>query len=182
MILPIVYWPDPILRAKCEPVPEVTDAVRWFLGELTETMLDAKGAGLSAPQVGRAMRAIVVRAGDIESNKVIALVNPRIVEFSPERVLRREGCLSLPNAYESVLRAVWVRAEGLGEDGKPVEVRAEGLCAHALQHEIEHLDGMVFTDHLSPLKRSMVFKKAKKELALLRAEAEEQYEDDVATT
>lgn len=177
MILDIVYWPDPILKVKCEPVPEVTDAVRWLLSELEETMLDAKGAGLAAPQVGRALRAICVRRND--NGEPVSMVNPRIIELSPQKELMNEGCLSLPGFRERVLRSVWVRVEYLDRQGELVSSLAEGLMAQAVQHEVEHLDGIVFTDHLSQLKRSIAFKKVKRELALLQAVEEEEYEEGV---
>lgn len=174
MILDIVLWPDPILKEKCEPVPEVTDAVRWLLSEMEETMVDAEGAGLAAPQVGRALRAICVR--DNVTKTPVSLVNPRIVELSPERVLLREGCLSIPGYRENVLRAVWCRVEALDKNGQPIEIRAEGLMAHALQHETEHLDGIVFVDKLSSLKRDMARKAVRK---WLRENEGAEYEEGV---
>lgn len=178
MILPIVYWPDPILKQKCEAVPEVTDAVRWFISEMEETMQDARGAGLAAPQVGRPLRIVTVCENG--TNTPVSIVNPVLVELSAEKKLMREGCLSLPGFYEQVLRSTSVRVTGLDKQGQPVDTTATGLKAQALQHEIEHLDGIVFTDHLSQLKRSVGLKKVKRELERLYAMAATEYEDDMS--
>lgn len=174
MIYELAYWPDPILKVKCEPVPEVTDAVRWFLVELEETMLHEKGVGLAAPQVSRPLRAITVLLPD--SGLPFSLVNPVIIERSPEKTRVREGCLSLPGYFEMVDRAQWVRVEGLTKMGERAELRCGGLLGQVFQHEVEHLDGVLFVDHLSPLKRSIALKKVRKELAL-RSQEEEEYDD-----
>lgn len=174
MTLPIRYWPDPILKERCERVPEVTDAVRWLLAEMEATMRAARGLGLAAPQVGRALRAIVVL--DVPSGTALQLVNPTI-ELGPEKVMMREGCLSLPGFFENVSRSSWVKVHGWNEHGDEVAREAEGQLAQALQHEIEHLEGMVFTDHLSQLKRNIAFKKVRKEVAL-RATDPKEYEEE----
>lgn len=125
MILDLVFWPDTRLKQLCEPVPEVTDAVRWLIREMEETLVFARAAGLAAPQVGRALRVVTVREND--TGKPVSLVNPRIVELSPERLLMREGCLSLPGYWEKVSRAVWARVEGLNAHGEPVELQESSL-------------------------------------------------------
>jgi peptide deformylase len=172
MMLEIVYWPDPILKQRCEEVPEVTDAVRWLLSEMEETMLDAKGVGLAAPQVGRSLRAITLLR---PTGLPLSLVNPVVLERSKEKVRVREGCLSLPGYFENVERHDWVQVEGRNKDDKLIRFRADGLLGQACQHEIEHLDGIVFVDHLSTLKRGIARKKVEKEL--LRRFASE-YEED----
>jgi peptide deformylase len=174
MIYELAYWPDPILKVKCEPVPVVTDAVRWFLVELEETMLHEKGIGLAAPQVGRPLRAITVRLPD--SGLPFSLVNPVIIERSPEETRVREGCLSLPGYFEMVNRARWVRVEGLTKMGERAELRCDGLLGQVFQHEVEHLDGIVFVDHLSALKRDIARKKVRKEL-FLRSVDPKEYEE-----
>lgn len=176
MILELVYWPDPLLKQRCEEVPEVTDAVRWLLSEMEETMLDARGVGLAAPQVGRSLRAITVLRAD---GTPLSLVNPVILERSKETVRVREGCLSLPGYFETMERAAWVQVEGRNRDDKLIRFHAEGLLGQACQHEVEHLDGVVFVDHLSPLKRGIARKKVEKELIRrLASEYEEDGEDD----
>lgn len=176
MILDLVFWPDTRLKQLCEPVPEVTDAVRWLIREMEETLVFARAAGLAAPQVGRALRVVTVREND--TGKPVSLVNPRIVELSPERLLMREGCLSLPGYWEKVSRAVWARVEGLNAHGEPVELQAEGLMAQALQHEVEHLDGVLFIDHLSALKRGVALRQVKKKLSrMLDDDSDPEYED-----
>lgn len=155
MVREIVIWPDPLLARKCEEVVEVNDDVRSILEDMVETMVWAKGAGLAAPQVGFALRAIVVLVQTDDGVRApLRLVNPRIVERRGS-VLLREGCLSLPGFFEMVRRSEWVRVEALDENGKPVEVAGDGVLAHALQHEIDHLEGICFPAHLSPLKRQM---------------------------
>jgi peptide deformylase len=170
-MLELVYWPDPVLKQKCEPVPEVTDAVRWLLSVMEEVMIGAKGAGLAAPQVGRALRAITLLRPD---KTAMSLVNPIIVSRSEETVRVREGCLSLPGFFEMLNRSEWVEVAGLDKNGEPVKFHADGLLGQACQHEVEHLDGVVFVDHLSPLKRGIARKRVEKEL--LRRFASE-YED-----
>ena len=173
MVYELVYWPDPLLKEKCEPVPEVTDAVRWFLQELEETMMHEKGVGLAAPQVGRPLCAIALLKAD---GTPMSLVNPRIVKFSPEKVRVREGCLSLPGYFETMTRSEWVEVEGLDKNGQPTHFHADGLFGQACQHEVEHLDGIVFVDHLSALKRDIARKKVRKEL-LLRSVDPKEYEE-----
>lgn len=173
MIYELVYWPDPLLKEKCEPVPEVTDAVRWFLSELEETMLHEKGVGLAAPQVGRPLRAIALLKPD---GTAMSVVNPVVVARSKELVRVREGCLSLPGYFEMMHRSEWVEMAGLDKNGEPVRFHADGLLGQACQHETEHLDGIVFVDHLSALKRDIARKKVRKEL-LLRSVDPKEYEE-----
>lgn len=171
MIREIVIWPDPVLKRVCEPITVFDDDKRRLLSDMSETMLAAKGAGLAAPQVGYALRAIVVLVQHTEPKgdgkptaEVLQLCNPVIVERKGSQMVR-EGCLSLPGFYDNVRRATWVRVTAQDERGQPVELAGDGKLAQALQHEIEHLDGVVFTDHLSMLKRNLAKTRFQKQKA-----------------
>jgi peptide deformylase len=152
---------DPVLRQEAEPVAVVDDEVRDLIDEMLETMYDADGVGLAAPQIGLSRRIIVV---DVHEEEVPAfgLVNPVIVERSVEVERGEEGCLSIPGLKEIVERAARVVVEGLDRDGNPRRIEATGLLARALQHEVDHLDGLLFLDRVSPLKRQMLLKKWQK--------------------
>jgi len=156
MIREIVIWPDPVLKRKCEPVTRFDDELKRLLNDMMETMLAARGAGLAASQVGYALRAITVLVRTPENKEnpvmVLKLVNPEIVERKGRQQMR-EGCLSLPGYFDMVTRSTWVRVVAQDENGEKVEISGDGALAQALQHEIEHLDGMVFVDHLSIIKR-----------------------------
>ncbi len=153
----IRYLGDPVLREECEPVENVDDEVRALVDDLTETMYAADGIGLAAPQIGAPIRVFVydVREEGVEPG---ALINPRIVESSG-RQREVEGCLSIPGFSELVERKSSVVVEGLDREGKPVRIEAEGTLSRCLQHELDHLDGVLFIDRLSPLKRRMLLKK-----------------------
>lgn len=148
---------DPILRERAGEVDSVDDEVRALIDDLFETMYAEDGIGLAAPQVGVPLRVFVydVRDPDLEPG---ALVNPRIVE-EEGAVRESEGCLSIPGLSEIVERSERVVVEGLGRDGEPVRIEAEGLLSRCLQHEKDHLDGVLFVDRVSPLKRRMLLKK-----------------------
>ena len=160
----ILIWPDPMLSKVCEPVTDFGPELQKLLEDMAETMLAARGSGLSAPQVGFAIRAVtlmVKRKGG--EREVLKLVNPVITQRRGS-VLKREGCLSLPGYFEQVRRSEWVHCEAQDETGARVELEGDGLLAHALEHELEHLDGRIFVEHLSPLKRERAraaFRKAK---------------------
>lgn len=140
-VLDIVRVPDPVLRRPAKPVERVTKRIQKLIRDMADTMYAANGAGLAAPQVGVSERVIVADAGD----GLVALVNPRIVAASGSEV-DVEGCLSIPNVTVYVERAAQVEVEGWDERGKTVRIKAEGLLARALQHEIDHLDGILITD------------------------------------
>ncbi len=165
----IVLMGDPVLR---EEALEVTDFDRDLLTlvrDLYESMYHAEGVGLAAPQIGISKRVIVIDLRrDEEPDVRLALINPRVVWHSEETDKSAEGCLSIPGLEEVVERASDVHVEGVDPDGLPIRVEAEDLLARALQHEIDHLDGILFVDRVSALKRRMLMKKWKK----LRAEAE----------
>ncbi len=152
---------DPVLRQTAEPVATIDDEVRHLIDEMLETMYDADGVGLAAPQIGLSRRIIVV---DVHEGEVPAfgLVNPVIVERSHEVERGEEGCLSIPGLKEIVERAARVVVEGLDRDGNTRRIEASGLLARALQHEVDHLDGILFLDRVSPLKRQMLLKRWQK--------------------
>ncbi len=171
MIREIVIWPDPILKQVAKPVDRVDDDVRRLLDDMAETMYAADGVGLAAPQIAELKRMIVIDTSPRqEGQKLIHLVNPEIVRLEGETTYT-EGCLSIPGEAEDVDRAAkaWVRA--LDYHGKPFEIEADGLLAIALQHETDHLNGTLFVDHLSSLKRELIKKRMKKLKAERAAEA-----------
>jgi len=162
MVRDIVIWPDPILKQTAKPVDRVDDTIRRLLDDMAETMYAADGVGLAAPQVGVLQRVIVVDTSPRqEGQRLIHLVNPEIVRSEGTRVYT-EGCLSIPGEAEDVERAdkVWIRA--LGRNGKPFELECDELLATAVQHEYDHLQGTVFVDHLSSLKREIIRRRMKK--------------------
>jgi peptide deformylase len=173
MIREIIIWPDPILKQVSKPVDAVDDTIRRLLDDMSETMYAADGVGLAAPQIAVGKRCIVIDASPRqEGQKLIHLVNPRIVKTEGVTTYN-EGCLSIPGEAEEVERAakVWVRALDYG--GKPFELECEGLLAIAVQHEHDHLEGTLFVDHLSSLKRELIrrrMKKLKAERAAARAD------------
>lgn len=135
---------DPVLRSKAKKVEEVTDKTRDLLDNMAETMYDAPGIGLAAPQVGILQRVIVVDVED--DNGLLELINPEIISVSEEKAIMEEGCLSIPEEKGHVVRAKKVTVRGLNRNGKEVIIEAEDLLARALQHEIDHLDGILFVD------------------------------------
>ncbi len=152
---------DPVLREKAAEVPEVDESVRRLARDMFDTMYEADGVGLAAPQVGLLMRLIVVDPRE-EGVEPVALVNPSVVETGKERDRVEEGCLSIPGVRDVVERATTAVVEALDLDGNPVRIEAEGLLARVLQHEVDHLDGILFFDRLTPLKRKMALKKWEK--------------------
>jgi peptide deformylase len=158
----ILHYPDPRLRNRAAPVDRVDDAVRQLLDDMLETMYAAPGIGLAAIQVNVPKRVVTIDLSE-HGDQPLCLVNPEILERSGS-VETEEGCLSVPGIYESVERAEWIRARALDRDGKAFEFEAEGMLAVCVQHEIDHLDGKLFVDHLSQLKRQRIRKKANKAL------------------
>ena len=162
MVREILIWPDPRLREQAQPVKVVDDSVRALVTDMFETMYGAKGVGLAAPQLGVALSVITLdTTPKQEGVQPLALINPAIVRTEGETVYE-EGCLSIPGEAEEVTRAekVWVRA--LDREGREFEVEGTGLLAIALQHEIDHLEGKVFVDHLSALKRELIKRRMKR--------------------
>jgi len=169
--LPILFVPDPTLRAKCRAVgPQDTDAVRALLPRLFATMYQAPGIGLAAPQIGQKLRFVVVDVQPNETRQPIALINPEIIARSTELATREEGCLSLPGQFAEITRPARVKVRYLDEAGVRQEIEAEGLLSACLQHEIDHLDGVLFVDHLSALKRNIILRRLAKELRQKRDE------------
>lgn len=149
-LLPILRYPDPRLHKRAAPVDEVDDVIRKLIDDMAETMYEAPGIGLAATQVDVHRRIVVIDVSEDKSG-LTTFINPEILERSGEQVCE-EGCLSVPGVYEKVTRAERVRVRALGRDGRPFELEAEGLLAVCIQHEIDHLDGKVFVEYLSPLK------------------------------
>ena len=167
-ILPIIETPDARLKTISTPVDGVDDALRAFIKDMFDTMYDAPGIGLAAIQVGVPKRVLVIdlQERDEESGAVIreprVFINPEIVEMSEDLTVYSEGCLSVPDQYADVERPSIIKAKWLDEHGKAHEEVIDGLLAICLQHEMDHLNGILFIDHLSKLKRDMVLKKLAK--------------------
>jgi peptide deformylase len=168
-ILPIIEIPDPRLRQISTPVDAVDDALRALIDDMFETMYAAPGIGLAAIQVGVAKRVLVIdlqepEEGEDEGRKnPRVFINPEFLDPSPELSVYNEGCLSIPDQYAEVSRPATVRAKWLDRDGVAHDEVIDGLLATCLQHEVDHLDGIVFTDHLSRMKRDMLLKKLEKQ-------------------
>lgn len=159
-ILPILHYPDPRLRNRALPVGRVDEEIRTLLDDMLETMYEAPGIGLAAPQVNISKRVIVIDISE-ERNQPLYLVNPEIVLHRGETQME-EGCLSVPYIYEPVERAEWIKVRALRHDGQAFEMEAEGLLAVCIQHEVDHLEGKLFVDYLSEIKRSRIRKKLEK--------------------
>ncbi len=160
-ILDILHFPDSRLRNKAKPVSEVDDDLRQLIDDMFETMYEAPGIGLAAVQVNVPKRVVVIDISE-ERDQPLALVNPEILERRGDEEMD-EGCLSVPGVYETVKRAEWIRVRALGRDGESFEMETDGLLAVCIQHEIDHLDGKLFVDYLSSLKRQRIRKKLAKE-------------------
>ena len=175
MIREIVIWPDPVLKKVASPVDRVDDAVRRLLDDMAETMYAADGVGLAAPQIAEPRRCLVIDTSPRqEGQKLLHLVNPAIVRTEGITTYN-EGCLSIPGEAEEVERAlkVWVRA--LDYRGKEFELECEGLLSIAVQHEVDHLEGTLFVDHLSSLKRELIRRRMKR----LKAERATETPDEI---
>ena len=159
-LLEILHFPDPRLRLKAKPVAQVDDQVRQMVKDMFETIYDAPGIGLAATQVNIQLEVIVI---DVSENKdePLCLINPKIVAQDGTEEMQ-EGCLSVPGFYESVTRAESVKIQALNKDGDTFELTADGLLAVCIQHEMDHLQGKLFVDYLSPLKRQRIKKKLEK--------------------
>ena len=176
-ILPIIYIPDPVLKEVAQPVGTVDDDLRTQMDNMLESMYDAPGIGLAANQVNMLNRVLVMdlkkreergyeddepeEAGSTTDGP-ICMVNPEIIYESEEMSVMEEGCLSIPRQYAEVERPKLVRVKYLDYNGKPAELEATGLLSHCVQHEIDHLNGVLFIDYLSSLKRNMILKKVQK--------------------
>jgi peptide deformylase len=157
---PLVLLPDPILREKSKPVERVDDALRRLADDMLETMYDAPGIGLAAIQVGEPVRMLVMDVSkEDEENKPFVVINPEIVATGDEASTYEEGCLSIPDYYAEVERPASVTVNYLDREGNQCTMEADGMLATCVQHEIDHLNGILFIDHISKLKRDMVVKK-----------------------
>ncbi|MCU0834540.1 MAG: peptide deformylase [Chromatiaceae bacterium] len=170
-LLHILTFPDPRLREHAKPVAVVDDEVRRIVDDMFETMYAAPGIGLAATQVGITQRIVVIDVSD-DHKAPLCLINPEIVERRGVEEME-EGCLSVPGFYESVTRADQVRVRARDRDGKPFELDADGLLAVCIQHEIDHLDGKLFVDYISALKRQRIRKKLERDQRQQRGPAVE---------
>jgi len=159
--LDILHFPDPRLRNVAQPVEQVDDDIRTFIDDMFETMYAAPGIGLAATQVNVAKRVIAIDVSE-EKDEPLCLINPEILELEGEEEME-EGCLSVPGVFETVQRADKVRVRALDREGQTFELQTDGLLAVCIQHEIDHLDGKLFVDYLSQLKRTRIRKKLEKE-------------------
>ncbi|CAG0933867.1 MAG: Peptide deformylase 1 [Rhodocyclaceae bacterium] len=153
-LLPILRYPDPRLHKKAAFVPRVDETIRKLIADMAETMYEAPGIGLAATQVDVHKRVVVIDVSE-DKTKLLALVNPEILDRSGEQVCE-EGCLSVPGVYDKVTRSERVRVRALDAQGEPFELEAGGLLAVCIQHEIDHLEGKVFVEHLSRLKQGRI--------------------------
>lgn len=161
-ILNILEYPDPRLRTLAQPVDEVTDEIRQLVDDMFETMYDAPGIGLAATQVDVHKRVVVMDLSE-DKNEPRVFINPELEPLTDDADLYQEGCLSVPGFFEDVERPLRVRVRALDRDGVPFELEAEGLLAVCIQHECDHLNGKLFVDYLSRLKRDRIRKKLEKQ-------------------
>lgn len=165
-LLPILHYPDPRLRIVADEVKEITDEIKTLISDMFETMYDAKGIGLAATQVDRHIRVVVMdlaKEGEEPAPKVY--INPKVTPLTDELAPYKEGCLSIPEVYDDIERPARVRIEALDADGVPFNVEADGLLAVCIQHELDHLNGIVFVDYLSRLKQDRAREKVRKVLS-----------------
>ena len=158
----ILIEPDPLLRKKCEPLEKVDDDLRKLMNEMLATMYDAPGIGLAAIQVGVLKRVVVIDLSKDEKKNPLFLINPEIVHKSKNTSIYEEGCLSLPGQFAEIERPAECVLQYIDYNGKKKELKAKGLLATCIQHEVDHLDGILFIDYLSKLKKSMIIKKLTK--------------------
>jgi peptide deformylase len=164
-ILNILTYPDKFLRQSAKPVENIDGEIQKLIVDMASTMYEAKGVGLAAIQVGNGNSMLVYDVAPRDGNHSIeVLINPRIIEQEGEIVSEDEGCLSVPDFRANVKRSELVLVEGFDREGKPVRIEAEGLLAIVMQHEIDHLNGRLFIDHISSLKRQLYKKKIQKQI------------------
>ena len=163
----IVLVPDPVLRQVATPVAEVNDDIRSLMNDMIETMYDAPGIGLAAPQIDVSQRVIVMDCSDDDDKpQPLKMANPEILEFGDEKASMEEGCLSIPSHNGEVTRPNSIKVRYLDENNKLCEIDCEGLLAVCIQHEVDHLNGVLFIDYLSRMKRDMIMRKMMKETRL----------------
>jgi peptide deformylase len=162
-IRPLILLPDPLLREKSRPVERIDDEVRRLADDMLATMYDAPGIGLAAIQIGVPLRLLVIDISKDEDNRdPLVAINPEIVAVGDELSVHEEGCLSIPEYYAEVERPARLTVRYLDREGRQVQTEATGLLATVFQHEIDHLDGVLFIDHISKLKRDMVMRRFRK--------------------
>lgn len=161
-ILDILEFPDPQLRTIARPVKEVDDRIKQLISDMTETMYDAEGIGLAATQINVHRQIVIIDVSE-ERDTPLVFINPSIEVLDPELHNYQEGCLSVPGYYEEVSRPTVVKVNALNEQGEPFEITAEGLLAVCIQHEMDHLNGKLFVDYISALKRNRIKQKLQKE-------------------
>ena len=163
-IKPIQFVPDPVLRKSALPVENITNKTLQLLDDMAETMYDAPGIGLAGPQVGELKRLIVMDCSrDDEKSELWQMINPEVIELSEDNSTLEEGCLSIPGHTAEVSRPDWIKLRFTDIKGKEQQIKAEGLLAACIQHEIDHLNGILFIDHISKLKRDIIWRKVLKE-------------------
>ncbi|WP_010300212.1 peptide deformylase [Candidatus Odyssella thessalonicensis] len=164
MLLTILKEPDPRLRVKAKPIEAVTDEIRQLMEDMLETMYHDEGIGLAATQVGSDKRVIVIdlNSGTEEAPEVFYMANPEILWHSEEKSTLKEGCLSVPETRADITRPAHIKVRYLDRDNQAQEIEADGLLATCIQHEVDHLNGVLFIDYLSRLKQEMIHKKLKK--------------------
>lgn len=163
-IKPIQFVPDPVLRKSALPVENITDKTLQLLDDMAETMYDAPGIGLAGPQIGELKRLIVMDCSrDDEKSELWQMINPEVIELSEDNSTLEEGCLSIPGHTAEVSRPDWLKLRFTDIKGKEQQIKAEGLLAACIQHEIDHLNGILFIDHISKLKRDIIWRKVLKE-------------------
>ncbi len=160
-ILTILQHPDPRLRQKAPPVEQIDERLQKLIDDMFDTMYDAPGVGLAATQVGVMQRLAVMDCGSKEAPEPMVIINPEVLQADDQQAME-EGCLSIPETSEKVMRFNHLRMRALDRDGNSFELQADGLLAQAIQHEIDHLDGKLYIDYLSRLKRERINKKLKK--------------------
>ena len=163
-LIPIITVPDPVLRKVAAPITEITDGVRQLLTDMAETMYDAPGIGLAAPQISISQRLIVMDCGKDETPELFKMINPEIISRSNELAVLEEGCLSIPDQTADVERPAIVEVKYTDIAGGEQRLTCEGLLAACVQHEVDHLDGVLFIDHISRLKRDMIVRRFMKEM------------------
>jgi peptide deformylase len=168
-LLNVLCYPDPRLHKVAKPVAQVDDRIKKIVADMADTMYEAPGVGLAATQVDIHERILVIDVSD-EQNNLQVFINPEIIWASPEKKSWREGCLSVPEFYDEIERPAQVRVKALDVDGKEFEIDADGLLAVCLQHELDHLQGKVFVEYLSFLKRTRISQKLKKRAKELAGE------------
>lgn len=180
-LLPILNYPDPRLRTIAKPVKEVTAEIKTLIADMIETMYDAQGIGLAASQVDRHIQLIVMDLSE-DKDAPRVFINPKVTPLVEEKQPYEEGCLSVPEVYDSVERPNKVRIEALDEHGKKIDEEVEGLLAVCIQHEMDHLNGVIFVDYLSRLKQTRARDKVRKIVKIREKQSESSANKQPETT